>query len=72
MSMLTLPARWDAAINADVATGPNAVLQRVVAKLARLRRQHRLTVQLDSLSDRELDDIGISRADIPTIARRER
>ena len=46
----------------------------VLSKLAASRawyQEYRATVsELDNLSNRELDDIGIARCDIPTIAMR--
>jgi uncharacterized protein YjiS (DUF1127 family) len=42
----------------------------VLKRLRTYRRYHETYRELSRLSPRELDDLGISRADIPSIARR--
>jgi uncharacterized protein YjiS (DUF1127 family) len=44
-------------------------LQTIATKLAGWRRYRDAVRELSQLSDRELSDIGISRADIQSIAR---
>jgi uncharacterized protein YjiS (DUF1127 family) len=42
----------------------------VVNRLRTYRKYHETYRELSRLSSRELDDLGIARADIPAIARR--
>ena len=44
----------------------------IVADYRKWRRYRRTVNELQSLSRRELDDLGISRADIPHVARHGR
>lgn len=44
----------------------------LVGKIKQWRSYRRTVNELSALSNRELDDLGISRADIPFVARRAR
>lgn len=44
----------------------------IVGKFREWRTYRRTINELSALSNRELDDLGISRADIPFVARRTR
>lgn len=48
---------------------PGGLFARVMAWIDERRRYRRTLAELSQLTDRELEDIGISRADIGTIAR---
>ncbi len=49
-----------------------ALVRRQWRRYAELRRQHRAVILLESLSDDALKDIGVSRAEIPLMARHGR
>lgn len=49
---------------------PKGLFARVVAWLDEQRRYRRTAEELAQLSDRELSDIGLSRAEIDSVARR--
>lgn len=66
-----LRARWHAAIaspNRDSEAMP--VVRRAFAALRLRRRRRAATADLESLSDHLLDDIGVSRAEIPRVIER--
>lgn len=44
----------------------------IIGKYRNWRAYRRTVTELSALSNRELDDLGISRGDIPYIARRSR
>lgn len=44
----------------------------IVGKFREWRSYRRTITELSALSNRELDDLGISRSDIPFVARRAR
>jgi uncharacterized protein YjiS (DUF1127 family) len=44
----------------------------IVGSYMNWRSYRRTVAELGALSNRELDDLGISRADIPNVARRAR
>jgi uncharacterized protein YjiS (DUF1127 family) len=46
------------------------VFDTVTKRLRSFRKYHETYRELSRLSPRELDDLGIARTDIPTIARR--
>jgi uncharacterized protein YjiS (DUF1127 family) len=48
---------------------PGGLFARVMAWIDERRRYRRTLAELSQLTDRELEDIGISRVDIGTIAR---
>lgn len=50
------------------ATG--SLLERLSGWLAEQRRYRRTVAELSTLTDRELDDIGITRGDVEFVARR--
>jgi uncharacterized protein YjiS (DUF1127 family) len=54
------------------AIGLGAAARRQWRRYAEARRQHRAMILLDSLSDGALKDIGVSRAEIPSMARHGR
>jgi uncharacterized protein YjiS (DUF1127 family) len=63
-----LRARWRAAVaspNRD--PGATPVVGRALAALRLRRRRRAATADLESLCDHLLDDIGISRAEIPRV-----
>jgi uncharacterized protein YjiS (DUF1127 family) len=62
-------AYFDQSARASYAPG-TGVVSRINAAVQRYRVMRRTYAELSSLSNRELDDLGISRADIPDIARR--
>lgn len=62
-------AAYYAAWRALVRTIGNG-FDRVAAALERRRRQRRTHRELSALSDRQLDDIGLRRAEIPFLARK--
>ena len=45
------------------------MIMRIAAFVARRRRQAKIFAELNACTDRELDDIGITRLDIARIAR---
>ena len=49
-----------------------AVVGRQWRRYAEARRQHRAMILLESLSDSALKDIGVSRAEIPSMAQHGR
>ena len=57
------------AISAPFAAKAPSLLARIKTHLARERAVRAVKRELHALSDRELNDIGISRADINAVAR---
>ncbi len=49
--------------------GPRALFARIVAWQARRARQARIMRELSTYADRDLADLGFTRADIPAVAR---
>lgn len=66
MSTQTLNAYHAAAAGTGL---PRGLFARVTAWIDEQRRYRRTLVELSQLSDRELEDIGICRADIDSVAR---
>jgi uncharacterized protein YjiS (DUF1127 family) len=58
------------ASHAELATRGSSLLQRAIDWFAEQQRYRRTLNELSALSDRELEDIGITRSDIERVARR--
>lgn len=70
MTTTTLPSRWNGVLDLDGAPqAPRTLFGRLRANLDRCQRVRKIALELERLSDRDLDDIGIRRADIWYIAR---
>ncbi|MCB1884650.1 MAG: DUF1127 domain-containing protein [Geminicoccaceae bacterium] len=70
MTTLSLPARWEGRFDDETPAASSGFLARLYEG-ARLRREaRRIANELSSLTDRELDDIGVRRSDIRDLARR--
>lgn len=69
MSVTSMAARSVAAAAGPRPSTVGGVLARLVAWWDERRRIARTVAELDQLSDAELQDIGITRADIPRVAR---
>ena len=54
---------------AALTAGARHVTRRLLAWFSEQRRYHETLRELSRLDDRQLDDIGIARRDIPSIAR---
>ncbi len=51
-------------------SGGDSLLQRLASWFAEQRRYRRTLAELSTLTDRELDDIGVDRGDLEFVARR--
>jgi uncharacterized protein YjiS (DUF1127 family) len=67
MSAIDIFTRSGSAANA----GPVGFVREIAARLRRYKSYRTTVVELDNLTDRELYDLGLSRHQIHSVARRE-
>lgn len=72
MTTLVTPFRVlaQSATTHSTSTTHGSLFERAVAWLSEQARYRRTLNELSALSDRELDDIGVSRGDLEAVARR--